>query len=94
MGKQTKQKSVAPKDKFRFKGKFPTGEELRHAMLDRAQEFHSISGKSLSSISKRATGNISFLTKIRGGENFSVKSYDLFMRGMDRMESAVAKSKA
>jgi hypothetical protein len=55
--------------------KFPTEQLIRAALLDRAQEFRRLTGIPISNISRLAVSDAAFLTRVRTGRNFTVKTY-------------------
>ena len=71
--------------------RFPTGRELRDALLDRCENYCDLSGVGASRLSKQLTNNPAFLMWMRAGGNITLATYDKVTVRLARLER---KSKA
>lgn len=62
----------------------PTSEQVRQALLRRANDYARLTGLKLGTVSDRCAGDGKFLLQIERGENFTV---DRYQRAMDWLES-------
>ena len=64
----------------------PTADDIRSAMLKRAEAFTEASQKSWSSMGRDAVGDTKFFARIMAGSNFNVETYQRVMDWLDRAE--------
>jgi hypothetical protein len=66
--------------------KFPTGLELRTALLDRCEDYCDRYGVGVSRLAKQLTNNPAFLMWLRGGGNITLATYDKVMARLVTLE--------
>lgn len=54
--------------------------EVRGQLLDRCEEFMARMGISISDLSQRITGDTAFLSRVQGGNNFTIERFDAVMK--------------
>lgn len=70
------------------KPEYPTFEDLRKALMDRANRFSQRSGKSLGLVSRLVSpADKGFLIRVQKGEGFNVKKYQSVMERFDELEN-------
>lgn len=62
---------------------YPTGADIRAAMLGRADEFCRVTGQTYSDIGAAALNDNSILYKIKHGHNFKIETYERINRWLD-----------
>lgn|SRR5215813_11358124 len=67
---------------------YPRADEIREALLSRADALARLTGLSRSVISKKALNDTSFLHKVAAGGNFTVRSYERLMAWIDRRDKS------
>ncbi len=61
----------------------PTSETVRKALLDRANEYRTLTGLKLGTVSDRCAGDGKFLLEVERGNNFTVDRYQKAMDWFD-----------
>ena len=62
---------------------FPAEQDIRNALIRRAEEFSRRTGMSKSEISKRAVKDGAFISQVAAGRNFTVRLYQRMMDWLD-----------
>jgi hypothetical protein len=62
---------------------FPTEDALREFLLLSAGQFHTLTSMPYTEIGKRALNDPAFLSQIRQGRNFRVRTFESFMAWLD-----------
>lgn len=62
---------------------YPTGEELRAALLDRVTRYSHVTGVAQSAIAKDSLNDPAFFTRLAQGRNFTVSTYQRVMDWLD-----------
>lgn len=63
--------------------KYPTGEQLRAALLDRVTRYSHETGVAQSAIAKQSVNDPAFFTRLAKGRNFTVQTYQRVMDWFD-----------
>lgn len=72
----------------------PTADDIRKALLTRAAEFSTLTGKGFSRISEEAMKDSKFLSDIQKGRNFTVSTYQRVIDWIDAAEIAFKAERA
>lgn len=67
-----------------------TSEEIRAALIQRAEAFGDKNGMSLSSIGLAAVKDAKFLHRVKGGKNFNIDTYQRVVEWLSEAEKAAA----
>ncbi len=63
---------------------YPTGEELRAALLDRVTRFTHVTGIAQSAIAKQSVNDPAFFARLAKGRNFTIVTYQRVMDWLDQ----------
>jgi hypothetical protein len=66
--------------------KYPCADDLRLALLKRAEALSVVSGISLTKLAKAAVGDGGFFGSIRSGANFEMRTYERAMAWLEAQE--------
>lgn len=73
---------------------YPRGQDLRQAIVDRAFEYSRLTGMGLAVIGREAVGDVNFVSQVQNGRNFTIGTYDKFMKYLDAKMAARAAQEA
>jgi len=63
---------------------YPTGEQLRAALLERVARFTHVTGVAQSAIAKQSVNDPAFFTRLAKGRNFTIATYQRAMDWLDQ----------
>jgi hypothetical protein len=66
------------------KRSYPSGTEVRKALVERAALYSELTNTGISSIGREAVNDSNFLREVGAGRNFTIGSYDSVMRWLDK----------
>jgi hypothetical protein len=64
-------------------GTYPTADDMRQSLVDRAAHFSALTGTALSRIGREALKDSNFFREVEEGRNFTIGSYEQAMRWFD-----------
>ena len=63
--------------------RYPTADNLRHALRERVRDFGKLTGTSQSTVGIEAVGDKSAVSRIAEGSNFKIATYQRLMNWLD-----------
>lgn len=63
--------------------RYPTADEIRQAVISRADEFSRLTGKTKSVIGQQAVNDPAFIADVEAGRNITINLYKRFMDWLD-----------
>lgn len=66
----------------------PTGEDIKKALIGRAESFAAAKKTTLSTIGLKAVNDSKFFTQVKDGRGFSINTYQRVMDWLDEAERA------
>jgi hypothetical protein len=74
--------SIIPRN-MREAPKYPTHQQIRAALVNRAAEYTQITGVSMSAIGRKSVRDPAFVQRLAQGQNFTVTTYQRVMDWLD-----------